>query len=149
MTKLKVYLAAPFFNDEQRSVCESIEQALLPICELYSPRKDGVLTQMKTPEERKRAAPKIFNRNIEKMNWADLIVAVIDDRDPGVMFEIGWSYSNATEIVTFTAKNYGVNLMIQGAAKAHAKSVEDLVTMIKSGLDEDTVSMFPAAEAIS
>lgn len=146
---LKVYLAAPFFHPDQIATVEKIEEALAPICDLYSPRKDGVLTKMKTPEERRLAAPKIFRRNVEKMEWADLIVAVIDDRDPGVMFEVGYAHATLTDVVTFTARDYGVNLMIQGAALAHVKSVDALVEVIESGLSEDAIAKYPTAEAVS
>jgi nucleoside 2-deoxyribosyltransferase len=129
---MKVYCAAPFFSPPQVAVVEKIENLLEELgIEYYSPRKDGVLMSM-TREERRKKSKDVFDRNIEKMNWADCIVAVIDDRDQGVQIELGFCigkrlYENYFQkIITYTEVGHGLNVMVQEAVDAHCKGIDRL-----------------------
>jgi len=126
----KVYLASPFFNPEQINVVESLEDVIAKSrCEVYSPMRHGVLKTM-NPKERAIASKKIFEENIEMLNWADIIVANTDDFDPGTMFEIGYAFGKNKIIVTFSAKGYGANVMISEASNGHYNIYTDLETAL-------------------
>lgn len=138
---IKVYLAAPFFNPEQLAVVEAIENlaAKHEEVELYSPRKDGVLLGM-SAEERREMGPKIFRTNCAKIDWADLMIAVIDNFDTGVVWEMGYGYALGIEIATFTNHDYGLNIMLKGCSKVHLKrvgAVEEFLSLVSCGWSLD------------
>jgi nucleoside 2-deoxyribosyltransferase len=136
-----IYLASPFFNPEQVTVVEKIEFLLDGIgLDYFSPRRHGRgnLSQME-PEERKRTAHLVFRDNVDNIIACNTVIAVIDGRDPGVMWEIGCAYSLRLgraaggvvdnwkpRIVTYTDHDYGVNVMIQECVDAHCRGTERL-----------------------
>jgi len=75
---LKVYLAGPFFNDEQRSVIDRLEKTLDSYCKVYSPRRDGgVLAPDSTVESRKN----VFEMNYKHIADCDLMIAQVEGLD--------------------------------------------------------------------
>lgn len=121
---IQVYLAAPFFTPEQLLVVERLETLVrgFPVFSLYSPRKDGVLMDM-SPEEKKASTKKIFNTNVTKMLNADMLIAVVDGRDTGTTWEMGFAFAKGKQIITYTDNDYGLNVMIQESVRAHAKGM--------------------------
>ncbi len=70
-----VYLAAPFFNPTQSSLCAVLESAILEagfVC--ASPRLQGVCPPSAPPALRRET----FNRNVENIKHASLVVAVLE-----------------------------------------------------------------------
>jgi nucleoside 2-deoxyribosyltransferase len=135
----RVYLAAPFFSPRQLAVVEAIEAVLDRLgFPYYSPRRDGVLVDL-SPAERRAAAARIFDANVLNIKQADLIVAVIDDRDVGVAWEIGYAYGLARRpaLVTFTAAGHGVNVMLQQCADSHVRGVAELADVLTTLRFED------------
>jgi len=67
-----VYLAAPFFNDTQRALCQQIEDVFAANQRtLVSPRRDvGIVT----PEN----ARKVFNANLDAIAACAVVLAVLD-----------------------------------------------------------------------
>jgi len=133
---MKIYLAAPFFTPEQLACVERLEGMLsgLPL-EVYSPRTDGVLMKM-SREERIRNARKLFDLNCHHISTSDVVVAVIDDRDVGTTWELGYASCHRREyllpkIVTYTEKNYGVNVMIRECVDAHVSSIEQAAELFR------------------
>lgn len=127
-----VYLAAPFFTPEQLELVERIEDTLRQHkkIEVYSPRSDGVLMNM-TAEEKAVMAQKIFNTNCQKIDDADMVLAVVDGRDTGTIWELGFAYAikrffGDIRIVTYTNHNYGLNVMIQKSVDAHIHGLANL-----------------------
>lgn len=130
---IQVYLAAPFFTPEQLLVVERLENLIrgFPVFSLYSPRADGVLMKM-SPEERKKATKKIFDRNVYQMMEADLMIAVVDGRDTGTTWEMGYAFAREITIVTYTDKDYGLNVMIQESVEAHARGMTDMRAILEA-----------------
>ena len=121
-----IYIAGPFFNEEQVELIEAIETCLdFNQLEYYSPRSEGVLMNM-TPEEKKARMKYIFDKNIEMLNAADTVIAVIDNYDTGTVFEIGYAYAKGKRIITITDNYYGVNVMINECIVAHCTCVSQL-----------------------
>lgn len=126
----RIYLAGPFFNVEQLTLIQKLETELRRIgWEVYSPREDGILMNM-TPAERVASSKKVFARNVEKMLWADIILAVIDNFDPGTVWELGFCYASGEHgMVTYTDHNFGLNVMLQESVDAHVRGMEQMTTL--------------------
>lgn len=147
----KCYLAAPFFSPAQVSVVESIESVIEDSgWRMFSPRKgsnaiemNSMISDLKAWKEEsgdpKPPAPPhglrlgVFNDNWMNIDDADLLIAVIDDFDPGVLWEVGYSFARHVPIVTVTAKNYGCNLMLAHSIIGHTKTYEEVSDVLKIG----------------
>jgi nucleoside 2-deoxyribosyltransferase len=139
MTTPRVYLAAPFFNPRQVTIVEAIEASLDGLgISYYSPRREGVLSGM-TVAERRAAVARIFDANVLNIKQAELVVAVIDDRDVGVAWEIGYAYGLMPRpaIVTYTEVGHGVNVMLQQCADGHVRGVDELADVLTTLRFED------------
>jgi len=140
---LYVYIAAPFFNAEQVKTVEDIERALeTEGVKFFSPRSEGVLINH-TPAERALHLERIYQSNIRHMMECNTMLAVIDGRDIGVMFEIGFFASKRLSekdnvLMTYTDQSFGLNVMIQQSVDAHLKGVrvlEEMLSMAKYNLE--------------
>jgi len=126
-----IYLASPFFNEEQLNFVKQIENKLIENnLVFFSPRRCGILKNMSAEERAARMAD-IFAVNINQIENSDCIVAVIDDRDPGTIFEIGFAFGLNISIFTITAKNYGINVMLKYATNDHFSNIDDLIEALK------------------
>lgn len=87
--KHKVYLASGWFTKQQKETMDKVRKIILkyPELDLFSPYYDGVVLTKKNDSEKKRQ--EVFDIDIGRVAFSDLVVAVIDDFDPGVMFEWG------------------------------------------------------------
>jgi nucleoside 2-deoxyribosyltransferase len=139
---MKVYIAGPFFNPFQVAVIESIENLLADSSdiEFYSPRTDGVVMNM-TVEERKQNSKRLFDLNKSNILDADLVVAVIDDKDTGTIWEMGFAHAKGIDIVSFTNQNYGVNLMLSESVVAHCRGIGELEDVIVACLSDDRLAL--------
>jgi nucleoside 2-deoxyribosyltransferase len=142
-----VYLASPFFTPSQLAAVEKLEILVGDVGhEIYSPRRDGVLIDM-TPAERKKSVKKIFESNVYWILRCDAMVALIDDRDAGVIWELGFAYATRRQrervktinwpemrprIVTCTEKDYGLNVMIQECVDSHCRSADQLRDVLRN-----------------
>lgn len=87
---MKVYLASPKFNSHQSEVVESVEKLLTELdINNYSPFRDaGKLN----PDAGEKAREVVFKSNVESIDDCDTMISVIDSRDTGTIFEIGYFY---------------------------------------------------------
>jgi nucleoside 2-deoxyribosyltransferase len=142
-----IYIASPFFNPEQVAAVERLESLVKSSGhDFYSPRKDGVLIDMSADEKRK-SAKKIFSLNIHWISVCDAVIAIIDDRDAGVIWELGFAYATRRHretikrvgiiiqpwIVTYTTKDYGLNVMIKECVDSHCRSEDQLRDVLVNG----------------
>lgn len=141
---MRVYLASPFFTPTQIQMVEAIEEILrnAPDVQLYSPRQDGIVLKDLPPKDRLAASKKVFHTNIDQISWCHYIVAVIDDRDPGTIWEMGFGYAQGKRIVTYTAQNYGLNVMLQCCVVAHVRTLPNLAYLFNHGVRDDICEQF-------
>ncbi|MCP4256824.1 MAG: hypothetical protein GY774_04755 [Planctomycetes bacterium] len=133
MSRERVYIAAPFFNEEQEAYVAKIENCLESYnVSFFSPRSEGVIANMKelSPADREVAIDNIFNCNIKGILECTHVLAVIDDWDIGTVFEIGYAYAHKKRIVSVTDNSYGLNIMIGKTVTFHASTPEDAVRCI-------------------
>jgi len=136
-SKMKVYIAAPFFSEAQLEVVQRIEAKLRDNgIKFFSPRSEGTLIQM-TPEQRKKTMGDMFRSNVDHMDWCTHCVAVIDNYDTGTVWEMGYLYATHKKIVSFSANYYGINIMLNEAIVAHTTDYESIIDGLK-GVFEDT-----------
>jgi nucleoside 2-deoxyribosyltransferase len=141
-----IYIAAPLFTDEQRELIKLIENMLdFREDKFFSPREYGNISGEKMTSERMR---RIFDMNLRMLIECDDMIAVTDDFDPGVMFEIGFLYAQPEQlrvekrkIITYSHKGYGANVMIKYATFTHCRNDEELELALSGHeVDELTVS---------
>lgn len=87
--KYKVYLASGWFTKQQKETMDKVRKVILtyPELDLFSPYYDGVVLNEENDSPEKRQ--EVFDIDIGQVAFSDLVVAVIDDFDPGAMFEWG------------------------------------------------------------
>lgn len=91
----RVYLAAPLFNDMERSFNQRLAELLAPLAEVFLPQRDGKLvTELVAcgmPETAARQL--VYEADINAIRRSDCLVAILDGRtvDEGVAFEIGFA----------------------------------------------------------
>lgn len=108
-----IYLAAPFFNDRQRDLCSFIEGLESDTHPIYSPRHDGGVLNPKAPVEEIEA---IFESNKTAIETADWVLAVIDDFDPGVVWEMGYAHARNPRVLGYSdVPGRGLNVMLAGS----------------------------------
>lgn len=114
------YLAAPFFNLDQLEVVKFIESLDLEplrngsIQPIYSPRQDGFMLKRKATDQERA---QVFAENVKAILAARFVLAVIDDFDPGVVFEVGFAYGQGIPILAYSdVPGRGLNVMLAGAA---------------------------------
>ena len=131
MKGLKVYIAAPFFNEEQLDVVRKIELLLEEEgIEFFSPRSEGTLKDM-SAEERKEAMSEVFRSNVDHMDWCTHCVAVIDNYDTGTVWEMGYLYATHKKLITFSAQYHGINVMLNESIEAHCVNYNTIVDALK------------------
>lgn len=137
---MKIYLASPFFNEEQIVVVKRLEDIIENAdCDLISPRQSGLVLMNMTAEDRKEFAKLVFKTNCFDIDICDAVVAVIDDRDTGTIWEMGYAHAKAKPIYSFTNCDYGVNVMLTGCIRGHARGYDALERMLeKITTDGDT-----------
>lgn len=149
MKKKKIYCAGPFFNPQQLATMESIEAVLERFdVELFKPRNGAASAQKlnkdigagKDPSPQTRR--QVFLDNVNNIDDADLLVALIDDRDIGTIFELGYACKAGVPVITFTNQSYGMNLMLAESTLAHCKGVEQLNLAAEMFIEGATAEQF-------
>lgn len=127
-----IYLASPFFNEEQVTVVKRLEEIIENAdCDLISPRQSGLVIANMTADEKMRYSKVVFSTNVHDIERADAIIAVIDDRDTGTIWEMGYGHAKGKPVYSFTNHNYGVNVMLTGCIRGHAKGYDALERMLE------------------
>ncbi|USS88421.1 nucleoside 2-deoxyribosyltransferase [Fructilactobacillus hinvesii] len=126
----QIYLAGPFFSDEQVARIEKIEAALTQnptVQDFFSPRKN-----QETEHEQftKPWATAIYHTDVSNIDAAEAVVAILDFEgehvDSGTAFEIGYAVQKGTPVVVFHEKTGTVNLMIGESLHAYLKTPEEV-----------------------
>lgn len=127
MYKNKVYLASPFFSDEQKQRIDVVMDALkknpsIDAEEIYNPQEHQ---EEKLPFGSRDWQDSVFATDMRQVKRADVIVAVLDykheeqntEPDAGTIFEIGaaWAWNIPVVMVQFHP-DHELNLML---ARSH------------------------------
>lgn len=76
--KWRVYLAAPLFSEAERTFNKKVADYLSDLCyQVHLPQEIGDTSPMRDEDEHHR----IFSQNLQALDQADLVVAIIDGAD--------------------------------------------------------------------
>lgn len=141
----KVYIASPFFNDEQNEKVTYIEETLAEIphrsvpseCayNYFSPRAGGFQDEHKFLVGRKA----IYHTDIKFLERADLVVAVLDDNDPGTIYEVGYAVAKGIPVILVHFEDIdGLNLMLSQSCYGLTSKMflKNMLTDFRDGLIE-------------
>lgn len=138
----KIYLASPFFDEEQIDRVSRAESALAKnetASSVFSPREHQHEEFEMFSHEWRIAT---YNGDVDAINDADIMVAVIDyvgqEVDPGTAWEFGYAVANNIPVIVVKEKEGAVNLMMGIPLTAYLTSVDDLATY-----DFDAVTEIP------
>lgn len=138
----KIYLASPFFDEEQINRVSRAESALAKnetASSVFSPREHQHEEFEMFSHEWRIAT---YNGDVDAINDADIMVAVIDyvgqEVDPGTAWEFGYAVANNIPVIVVKEKEGAVNLMMGIPLTAYLTSVDDLATY-----DFDAVTEIP------
>ena len=124
---MKVYIAAPFFNESQLTTVKEVESALSTVgIDYFSPRIGGILQDMEKEEQHKKFE-RIYLENISAMESCSHMVACIDDRDTGTIFEIGYFAKSGKPFTLFVSDPSKVSVMLAVPALSVCDSFEKIV----------------------
>lgn len=151
---MKVYIASPFFNDEEVSRVKKMESVLESRgYDVYSPMRDGIIL---TPDATSEDRLNTYRDNIDHVMSADVLVVIVATKDTGTSVELGvkvgqWEQEkkhitdifssdpdivserektimsqNTPRIITFADNDKSVNVMLLGAVLRHCGSWDEL-----------------------
>lgn len=124
---MKIYLASPFFNDEELKNVEKAEEILIKRgFQVFSPR----LNEVRTDENTQSAlwSKETFMNDRRFIDWADAVVMLYYGgySDSGTAWECGYAYGTHTPVVVVHLGNDS-NLMVHEGCHSNIK-LEDLAT---------------------
>jgi nucleoside 2-deoxyribosyltransferase len=135
---MKVYFAHPAFTDDQKTFKQAFLKAFTGALKKRRPAGKTALPEVVDPFDH---APDIENSGADKAALAgavasiccrllddcDLAVALTDDNDAGVAFELGYAYAHSIPaiLVSRTGAAEGANAMLTGTAQAFIGNVMD------------------------
>lgn len=126
-----VYLAGPFFDDEQRQILQSVEENLRlnkSVESLFVPMKETNQTNLELGTAAWRKL--VYQEDLTGLTQADVLVAIYDygasASDPGTMFEIGYAAAHHMPIVVYNQQQPNLNLMIAESLTYYCTDVQQL-----------------------
>ncbi len=141
MPKIKIYLAAPLFNDREREFNAKLADRLTEYCDVFLPQRDGMLLAelLAAGVPQDVAETRIFERDRLALHECDMLIAVLDGAhiDEGVAFEIGFAHALGRLCLGFQsdvrrALPSGNNPMIGRALSSIFSAEDDLVACISN-----------------
>lgn len=143
--KLIAYLAAPLFNEAERSFNIYLSSVMEQYMNVYLPQRDGgLISEMINKNiEVDKAVATVFNRDMNAIINCDIVVAVLDGRsiDEGVAFELGVAYSLTKRCIGFQTDSrrlasWGNNPMIAGSLEKTFNCINELNIYLKNIVEE-------------
>ena len=125
-----VYIAGPLFDDHERRYLESISKIFEDRgYKTFLPHRDAGVVKDKYTKESKE---EIFNTDIDALDKATIVVALLTGRDvdSGTAAEIGYAYATDKTLIGIDANNVKfLNIFVWGQlgkGKNILNSLEDL-----------------------
>ena len=142
---MKIYLAGPLFTSPERDWNDGLA------ARLTAGGHDVYLPQAHPALERTGRA--IFQKDLEGLDWADGVVAIMDGADPdsGTAWECGYTYGRGKPVVLFRSDFRGsgdaddipYNAMLIGAADAHIELRLGTVDEAAAAIDAELARLTP------
>jgi nucleoside 2-deoxyribosyltransferase len=146
VTNMKIYLAGPLFSTAEREFNARLALLLRESGhEVWLPQES---------EQRSMTARQIFEKDVEGVDWAEVVVANMDGPDPdsGTCWECGYAYKKKPVIVFRTDFRTGddpdkapYNLMLTESANACLSLLFESVDNVAKSVDEALADLTKAA----
>lgn len=127
---ISIYLAGPFFSEQEVYWVNYVRKELeLRNIKVLSPlHENGIVALNSSYEERK----KVYNLDIDLLEDADMVIALLDHDDPGTCFEIGYAVKKNIPVIGLrTSTEYLNNMIYCGCIKVF-NSIEEIIEEVKT-----------------
>jgi len=137
---MKVFIAGPLFSQAEREYNLKVDEGLREQgFETFLPQRDAGKLDELLIKEGERAYRTIFERDLKGLDWADVVVAILDgtDVDSGTAFEVGYSFANGKPVVGLKtdmrvfAKDEELNNMLTQGIRALARNLDEVVSELR------------------
>ena len=109
------YLAGPFFNETQVNLIKFLEALKSEMMPIYSPMSDGFVLK---PDASNEEREEVFTSNTDAIDHSHFMLAVIDDFDPGTIWEMGYAFGKGVPILAYSdVPGRGLNVMLAGSSE--------------------------------
>ncbi len=113
---MRIYLAGPFRNVDERTRINRVHDVLRTQVwpgtafapEIYLPHKFLVLSPKASQEEQK----KVFDENTMQILGATIMMAILDERDSGTVWEMGYAYGKRPVIGVYVDHTDKMSVML-------------------------------------
>ena len=132
---MKVYIAAPLFNEAERAFNEKID-AVIRECghETFLPqRAGGCVADLPDEIEGMPKRKYLFKLDCEHLDWCDTILFLFDGRvpDEGACFELGYCYAKGKRCIGYKTDARSFidgfdNVMLHGAPETVLRNEQEL-----------------------
>ena len=102
---MKAYIAGPLFDDHEREYLEKIAEILEETgISTFLPHRDAGLVTGEFTQEKK---VKVFDKDMEFLESADIVIALLTGRDvdSGTAAEIGYAYKSGKRLIGVSANS--------------------------------------------
>jgi len=114
---MRIYIAAPFFNERQLEIVKSLEGWLDYLgIDYFSPRSQGKPLKDMSGKELLKARGEVFQNNVDNMEACSHMIACVEEKDTGTSFEIGYFFKSGKPIIMYSEKIGRINVMLAEAA---------------------------------
>ena len=152
---MEIYLAGPFFNETEVKNMEILEKELTDNgIEFYSPRQGKYSVMYSEAMRGSDAKLKdyyawlVYKDNLDNLDNCNIVLAVVDNRDTGTMWELGYATAIIKTIVTTTFEDFGLNIMIGKCTHCHTKTYESR-SLVYQALNRHSISRSDLHDAFS
>lgn len=124
----EVYIAGGWFSPEQEKALDELEGFIKKHFKQYfSPREHNNSKGQKLED--------IFQKNIQALDNADIIIASTIGKDMGTLWECGYAYARELQVIYYAPGIEKVNLMLAKSGRV-ARSLKELWDIL---IDMDNV----------
>jgi nucleoside 2-deoxyribosyltransferase len=140
---MRIYFAAPLFNDMERGFNSRMTEQLELFSTVFLPQRDGLLMRdlVRDGMSLESARRLVYEADVNALRQCDCVVAILDGRtvDEGVAFEIGFARALGKSCVGLKTDDRvllssGDNPMILAGCDIVLGSLLEVMTYLKSGL---------------
>jgi nucleoside 2-deoxyribosyltransferase len=126
----RVYVASPIFTPEQlRTVGEVVGVLHEEGYVTYSPSRDGIMLSPADPPERR---DEVFYSNVNAIQQSDLLIAILDVKDTGTIWELGAATGRGIPVIAVTFALKTMNVMLERGVIAHVANPHDLAEALRA-----------------
>jgi nucleoside 2-deoxyribosyltransferase len=126
----RVYIASPIFTPVQLDAVGEVVAVLEDAGYItYSPSRDGVMLAPTDPPGKR---DEVFFSNVVAIKQSDLLVAILDVKDTGTIWELGMATGRGMPIVAVTLALETMNVMLERGIVAHVLNLHDLDDVVRN-----------------